>query len=118
MIRDEIVKALIKEAGAEFADAAIAFLGDGCDHDNYLIDDRFVLRIPKTEILANHLVTEIAFLSKLSGAPLNVPQPIGPLHSTALSWPHSLYPYLPGVQGDLAERVDVGHAARSLGRMI
>src|SRR5436190_18532830 len=118
MVQDQIIRTLANEAGLGLVDPPIAFLGDGCDHHNYIVDGRFVMRVPKSDAVGKRLETEVAFLSMLHDAPINVPRPIGPLHSSVLRRPYCMYGYLPGIEGDLAEHVDIKHATHALGQMI
>jgi aminoglycoside phosphotransferase (APT) family kinase protein len=118
MVEDQIVRVLVNDAGLDLADPRIAFLGDGCDHDNYIVNDRFVLRVPKSDAVGQRLETEVALLSMLSDAPISVPRPIGPLRSSAHRQPYCMYAYLPGIEGDLAERIDVKHAEQAFGQML
>jgi len=118
MVEDQIIRQLANDAGLDLVDPSIAFLGDGCDHDNYLVDRRFVMRVPKNDAVGERLETEVAFLSLLRDAPINAPRPIGPLRSNLLRQPYCVYSYLPGIEGDLAEGIDVKHAEHAFGQMI
>ena len=46
------------------------------------------------------------------------PGPLVPLQSSATPLPFSIYPYLQGVEGDVADHVDIEYAARVLGQLI
>jgi hypothetical protein len=118
MTQYELLSALANNAELDLVDPRIDFLGDGCDHDNYLVDGRFVMRVPKSDEVGQRLATEVALLSMLRDAPIDVPRPIGPLRSSVLPWPYCIYGYLEGVEGDLAKHIDIEYAVRAFGQMI
>lgn len=86
-----VLRVMLAGAGFDPPDAQIAFLGDGCDHDNYLVDRQWVLRLPKTPEHEARLEGEVALLSRLEAKTVRVPRPTGPFASAA--WPrrYSVY---------------------------
>lgn len=108
---------LVAAAHPELAGAPITFLGDGCDHDNYLVGEDHVLRLPKDSKVEARLVAEIALLGRLD-VTLDTPRPRGPFRHAGHPFRYAMYPYLPGVPGDVAETIDEPRAAIALGRLL
>lgn len=116
-VPERTLRALVAVARPALAGAPIAFLGDGCDHDNFLVDGRFVLRLPKNAEVEKRLITEIALLGRLD-VTLDTPCPTGPFRDPAHPHAYALYPFLEGVPGDVAATFDQDHAAMVLGALL
>lgn len=86
---------------AQFPDVelrSLSLLGQGWDMTVWLVDDEWVFRFPRREMVIRGLVEEIAHLSELAGPlPLAIPSPtyVGE-PSPEYGWPFYGAPFLPG----------------------
>ncbi len=113
-----MLRVMLADAGFDHPDAEIAFLGDGCDHDNYLVDRQWVFRLPKTPEHEVRLDCEAALLSMLEAKTVRVPRPAGPFASAAWPLRYSVYRFLEGTSADTAEAIDVSSATEALAGLL
>ncbi len=111
--------------GAQFPDLelrSIRLLGQGWDMTVWLVDDRWVFRFPRREMVIRGLINEIAHLPQLASLlplPIPIPTYLGE-SSSDYGWPFYGAPFLPGRELAEAELDDGRRAAlgRPLGNFL
>jgi aminoglycoside phosphotransferase (APT) family kinase protein len=108
-----LARRLIGEQFPELGLRSLRLLGEGWDMTVWLVDDRWVFRFPRREMVIPGLMNEIAYLPQLASR-LPLPIPI-PTHlgrpSAEYRWPFYGAPFLPGRELTEAELDDDGRVA-------
>lgn len=117
-----LARQLIGEQFPELELRSLRLLGEGWDMTVWLVDDRWVFRFPRREMVIPGLMNEIAYLPRLASLlPLPIPNPI---HlgqpSAGYHWPFYGAPFLPGRELADAELDDAACVAlaRPLGEFL
>jgi aminoglycoside phosphotransferase (APT) family kinase protein len=121
-VDEALARRLIAAQFPELELRSLRLLGQGWDMTVWLVDDRWVFRFPRREMVIRGLVSEIAHLPQLASlVPLPIPRPtyLGE-PSPEYRWPFYGAPFLPGRELAEAALDDAGHAAlaRPLGEFL
>jgi aminoglycoside phosphotransferase (APT) family kinase protein len=97
-VDERLARRLISTQFPDLALGSLSLLGQGWDMTVWFVDDRWVFRFPRREMVIRGLVNEIAYLPELaSRVPLPIPNPtyVGE-PSPEYGWPFYGAPFLPG----------------------
>src|ERR1700689_4063454 len=105
-MQEGVAEVIVDEAlarrliGAQFPDfelRSIRLLGEGWDMTVWLVDDQWVFRFPRREVVIPGLINELSYLPKLATLvplPIPVPKHFGE-PSPEYPWPFYGAPFLP-----------------------
>jgi aminoglycoside phosphotransferase (APT) family kinase protein len=121
-VDEALARRLIGAQFPEFEQRSVCLLGQGWDMTVWLVDDQWVFRFPRREVVIRGLINEISYLPKLATlVPLPIPVPT---HfgepSPDYPWPFYGAPFLPGRElagAGLDDTARVG-LARPLGEFL
>jgi aminoglycoside phosphotransferase (APT) family kinase protein len=115
-VDEPLARRLIAEQFPDLEQQSFRLLGEGWDNTVWLVDDEWVFRFPRREMVLPGLRNEIAFLPHLAPRlPLAIPVPtlIGE-PTDDFAWPFHGAPFLPG--RELAETSLDDEARKRIGR--
>jgi aminoglycoside phosphotransferase (APT) family kinase protein len=116
VVDERLARALIEEQFPEIEQRSLRLLGAGWDNTVWLVDEQWVFRFPRREMVIPGLENEMRYLPILSPLlPLRVPEPTLLGRPTeSFGWPFYGAPFLPGRELAQAELDD--EARTALGR--
>lgn len=113
----DIVRSVLLEQFPEFAEATVAYLGEGYDHQMYEVADEWLFRFPKRAEVVPWSRREIAIMEVIApaiGVPVPLFEKIGRA-SEAFPYPFVAYRRIPGVSIEDVDEFDAAEVAPSLG---
>jgi aminoglycoside phosphotransferase (APT) family kinase protein len=115
-VDEALARRLIADQFPEVEQRSFRLLGEGWDNTVWLVDEEWVFRFPRREMVIPGLLNEIAFLPQLAPRlPLPIPVPTLVGEPTGdFRWPFHGAPFLPG--RELADTSLDGDARNRVGR--
>ncbi|HXH97836.1 MAG TPA: phosphotransferase [Gaiellaceae bacterium] len=107
-VGEELAEALVREQFAPLPERSVSLLSTGWDYVVHLVDERWVFRFPRREVVVPGTEREISALGRIAPLlPVSVPAPtyVGQ-PSAAFPWPFYGARYLPGVESSDAHLSD------------